>query len=103
MINGIEITDVIIFPIKNKISTLKAFAQVILNDQFIVLGIRIIQGKNGMFIQFPHEYNKAASKGYDICYLITAELRSYMTDKVLDQYKLALNQEAKQAVLLAFS
>ena len=47
-INGIEITDVIIFPVKNKgESSLQAFARIIVNDQFIINGIKILEGKNG--------------------------------------------------------
>lgn len=89
-INGLEITDVIIFPVKNKTgdSTVQAFARIILNDQFIVSGIRIIEGKNGPFISFPKEYNKQAGKGYDICFPITAELRTYICDQVLSQYSI---------------
>jgi stage V sporulation protein G len=92
-INGIEVTDVIIFPVKNKTenSALHAFARVIINDQFIISGIRIFEGKNGPFIRFPQEYNKAAGKGYDICFPTTAELRTYISDQVLNQYSMSLN------------
>ncbi len=96
-VNGIEVTDVIVFPVKNKQenSALNAFCRIILNDQFIINGIRIFEGKNGPFISFPQEYSKTAGRGYDICFPITAELRTYISDQVLSQYSLTLNaQEA---------
>ncbi len=92
--NGIQITDVIVYPVRNKKnnSSLMAFARVNLNDQFIISGIRIFEGENGPFIMFPRDYNKDdKQKGYDICYPITAQLRAYMTDQILNQYSLELN------------
>jgi stage V sporulation protein G len=90
MINGMEITDAIIFPIKKVLedSKLKAFARVVFNDQLIISGIRIFEGKNGPFISFPQEYDSKVKKGYDICYPITAEFRTYISEKVLEQYSL---------------
>lgn len=96
-VNGIEITDVIIFPVKREKevenSALKAFARIILNDQFIISGVRIFKGKNGCFVQFPQEYTKHGKegpKGYDICFPITAEFRSYINDEILSQYKVSV-------------
>lgn len=90
-INGIEVTDVIVFPVKNKVkdSLLAAFARVILNDQFILNGIKIFKGKNGPFIQFPQELDRKIGKGLDICFPITAEMRTYISDQVLSQYSIA--------------
>ena len=92
MINGIEITDVIIFPVRQKTegATLKAFARVVLNNQFLITGIRVYEGKNGPFMKFPQEYNKAGGKGYDVCFPTTAGLRSYISDQVLRQYSIAI-------------
>jgi stage V sporulation protein G len=95
-INGLEITDVIVFPIKNKVenSSLNAFAKIIINDQFIISGIRVFEGKNGPFVRMPQEYNKEAGKGYDICFPTTAEFRTYISDQVLNQYSITLNVNA---------
>ena len=90
VINGIEITDVIIFPIKKVIkdSNVRAFAKVIMNDNFIINGIRVFEGKNGHFINFPKEYkNERDKKGYEVCFPVTSELRYYITEEVLKQYK----------------
>jgi DNA-binding cell septation regulator SpoVG len=94
-VNGIEITDVIIFPVKNSdgIGNLKAFARVFFNDNFIINGIRIIKGTNGPFIGFPQETSKIDGKCYDICFPITTELRAYIVDQVLNQYTLTINAQ----------
>ena len=92
-INGLEVTDVIIFPVKKKIkdNKLKAFAKIVLNDQMIINNIRIFEGIHGLFVKFPQEYNEKEQKGYDIVFPITAELRTYMMDQVLSQYSLCLS------------
>ena len=82
-VNGIEITDVVVFPVKNRDENdnLLAFARIILNDQFMISGIRVRKGKNGPFISFPQ----------NTCFPITAELRSYISDQVLMQYELNMS------------
>jgi len=93
-INGMEITDVVVYPIKNKIegSKLSAFAKIVLNDQFIVNGIRIIEGENGPFIAFPQDYKSENQKGYNICHPSTAKLQNYIRDQVLAEYSFTVEK-----------
>lgn len=92
-INGLEITDVIVFPVKKKQedSSLIAFARLVLNDQLTINGLRVFEGKNGPFVRLPQEYNKSLGKGFDICFPLTAELRTYIEDQVLAQYEVSRN------------
>lgn len=88
-VNGIEITDVIVFPIRNRLngSNTLALAKVIINDQFIINGIKIKEGRQGLYINFPHlEVN---GKKIETGFPITAELKSYFMDQVLSQYSIA--------------
>ena len=93
-VNGIEVTDVVIFPLRKTIggSETVAFARVIINDQFLINGVRILEGTNGPFIRFPQEITKDG-KSQDLCFPITAELRSYINDQVLSQYSITKTQE----------
>jgi DNA-binding cell septation regulator SpoVG len=85
---GIEITQVQIIPVRSeKGGNLQAFAKVVLNGQFVVNSIRIVKGKAGPFVAFPREYNAKEGKGFDLCHPITGSLRSYMTQKILNQYQ----------------
>ena len=96
LVNGIKITDVVIYPFKpipGKNNTIKAAAKVVLNDCFIISGIKVVEGKNGLFIAFPQEFSKDQEKHYDICYPITAELRSYFSARILDQFSTTINSE----------
>lgn len=85
---GIEITQVQITPVRSeKAGNLKAFAKVVLNGQFVVNSIRIVAGKSGPFVSFPRQYQAKEGKGYDLCHPITGSLRSYMTQKILNQFQ----------------
>jgi len=90
--NGIEITEVNVHPVKNKVadSPLEAFVRVVLNDQFVITSIKVINGKFGRFISFPREYNKKEGKGYNLCYPITKTLQEYMSRRILDEYNVAM-------------
>ena len=97
-VNGMKITDVIVYPVKRKLdakSKLMAFAKVVLNDQFIIHGIRIYEGVNGAFMTFPQDYQKKNKDGkpYDICHPTTAELRNYIDEQVMAEYALTENQK----------
>ncbi len=92
-INGLEITDIKVFPLKNKKegSNLEAFAKIVLNDAFVVSGIRIVNGSNGLFLGFPQDYKQEEKKGYDICFPTTAELRTYITEAVISAFNSGSN------------
>lgn len=90
-VNGMKITDVVVYHVKNTgKSKLKAFAKVVLNDQFIIHGIRIYKGVNGAFMTFPQDYNNQNKDGkpYSICHPTTAELRDYINSQVMAEYAL---------------
>lgn len=81
----IEITEVSVYPVKQKMegSYVLGFAKVTLNDQLIINGIRVVDGKKGLFCGFPQEYNKSEKRGYDICFPITLDLRKKITEHVI--------------------
>lgn len=93
-INGLKITDVIVYPVikREAKSKLYAFAKVVLNDQFIIHGIRIYEGVNGSFMTFPQDYSNKNENGqpYSICHPTTAELRNHISEQVLAEYSLTV-------------
>ena len=67
-VNGMKITDVVVYPIRNKTgkSKLFAFAKVVLNDQFIIHGIRIyegdVTGEGGSYLGISKEGERSTSR-----------------------------------------
>ena len=90
-VNGIEVTEVKINPIKNKKegSNLEAFARVVLNGQFVVNSIRVVRGKFGPFIAFPSQYDKKEGKGFQFCHPVTKAFQEYLSERVLRQWQAA--------------
>ena len=83
----------------NKINTtgnVKATASVTLDDCFGIRGVKVIEGKNGLFINMP-SYKGSNGQYNDICFPTTAEFRKQLADSVVEAYKLAIDQIQKQS------
>lgn len=65
-----------------------------LDDSFAIRGIRLVEGKNGPFLNFPSY--KGRSGYVDICFPTTAELRQQMTDMAVAAYQQALEHHQGQ-------
>lgn len=80
-----KITEVQIRKIEKENSRMKGIATVILNDEFAVHDIRVIEGSNGLFIAMPSR--KTVNGDYrDIAHPITKESRAKFEEAVLNAY-----------------
>jgi DNA-binding cell septation regulator SpoVG len=88
-IHSIQITEITIFPVRNRQpgAPLQAFARIVLNDAFVVTGLRLVQGKFGMFVAFPREKGKDIT----ICFPIRKDLQEEMSRVILDEYNLNIS------------
>lgn len=66
-------------------SKTKAFVDIAVGD-FIVKGLRVLQGKKGLFLGMPQEKAKDG-KWYNAFYPITKEARQNLTEVVLTAYQ----------------
>ena len=66
-----------------------------LDGCFAVRGLRLMEGKNGLFVNFPSY--KGRSGYVDICFPTTAELRQQMTGIAVAAYYQALEHHQEQA------
>ena len=67
-------------------STLRAFADVVIGDSFLVKGMRIIMGKNGLFVGMPRELGKDG-RWYDNVFPITKEAKDALKATLLSAYE----------------
>ncbi len=65
---------------------LKAFADIIVNDALLIKGIKVLEGKNGLFVSMPQEQAKD-KKWYDSVRCLTQDVREQITEVVLSVYK----------------
>ncbi len=81
-----EITSVSVKKVEKEDSRVKGIVTIVLDDQFVVHDIRIIEGDNGLFIAMPSR--KTAIGGYrDIAHPITPAARNMIEKAILDAYK----------------
>lgn len=65
---------------------LKAFADIIVNDALLIKGIKVLDGKRGLFVSMPQEQAKD-KKWYDSVRCLTQDTRDQITEVVLAAYK----------------
>ncbi len=64
---------------------LKAFSDIIINDALLIKGIKVLEGKQGLFVSMPQEQAKD-KKWYDSVRCLTQEIRDQITEVVLSVY-----------------
>ena len=80
-----KITDVRVFPVEINGSMVKAYATVTFDDSFVVRDMRVIEGKNGIFLSMPAR-RKRNGDYQDICFPISTKLRDLMENQVLEKF-----------------
>jgi stage V sporulation protein G len=88
-----NITDVKVFVRNNK--QLKAFANIVIDDAFIVKNLKLIEGKNGLFVAMPSRKNKVGEY-QDVAHPINAETRISIENMVINKYNEVKDLEPEQ-------
>ena len=78
-----EITEVKVFPIQEE--KLKAFVSIVFDQCFMVNDIKIIQGREGLFISMPSR-KKKNGEFKDVAHPLNNETRRMIEDQVLAEY-----------------
>ena len=83
----IKITDVKIFKIKQR-GALLGYANIVLNDSFIVRGIRILESERaGRFVAMPSRRLNGEKRAFrDLCHPLNQEVRDLITKEIFDAY-----------------
>jgi len=84
-----EITDVRI-SLRNE-EKLKAFVTITFDDCFVVRSLKIIEGNRGLFVAMPSR-NLGDGSYQDIAHPIHAEMRQRVEDRVLQDYRVAVEE-----------
>ena len=84
------VTDIAVYPYEAKDNPTVAFVNVTILDKLVLKGIRVVDGKKGLFIAFPQSKRKG-KKGkdveyFDIFFPITKEFREELTKSILEAY-----------------
>jgi stage V sporulation protein G len=85
-----EITDISVSPVdENK---LRAYVNITIDDCFMIRGLKVIKGNNGLFVAMP---NKKSKNGMfrDVAHPLNSETRRMIEKKVLEKYQEAVDRE----------
>lgn len=88
----LAVTQVQVFSFKDgpSLGHLKGMAQVVLNDQFVIRGLRIMEGLNGLFVSYPVDPFYKGEDFRSIVNPITRQLREHIENCVLEKYQAAV-------------
>lgn len=86
----------------NNNSKIKANASIKIDECFVVTGIKIIEGSNGLFMSMPSR--KGADGSYkDVCFPVTKDARAAINDEILRAYYEQLGQQEQQSNYVPFA
>ncbi len=85
-----DITQVKIFPVQE--DKLKAFVSVVFDHCFMVNDIKVIQGKDGLFLSMPSR-RKKSGEFKDVAHPLNNETRRMLEERVLTEYREVVNDE----------
>lgn len=84
------VTRINVYPFNGKGSTV-AFASICVNDAIVMRGIRLVDGRNGMFLSFPQSKrsgdNGKDDEYFDIFYPCTKEFRQELEEAIIGVYE----------------
>jgi stage V sporulation protein G len=94
-----EITEVKVYPRSTDDSEdqrLKAYVSITLDNSFVVRGLKVIEGKNGLFVVMPSR--KLADGTFkDIAHPLNNELRNIIESMVLNKFGQSLQTAGTMA------
>jgi stage V sporulation protein G len=82
--NRMQITEVKVFPVAEE--KLKAFVSIVIDGCFMVNDIKVIQGKDGLFISMPSR-RKKNGEFKDVAHPLNSDTRRVIEGRVLGEYE----------------
>ena len=86
------ITAKITHMVSDEKSKIRAFAQVTVDDQFTVCGVKVVEGQTDTFVSMP----SFQSRYVDIFRIHSRDMREAVSTAVLGAYEIAVQQRENQ-------
>ena len=88
----LAVTDVKVFPFNEgaTMGHMKALAQVVLNDQLLIRGLRVMEGEYGLFVSYPNDPFYRGDEFRSLLAPMTRQLREHIENCVLEKYQAAI-------------
>lgn len=82
-----DITDIRVYPVKD--DKVRAFVSIVFDRCFMVNDIKVIQGKEGLFVSMPSRKRKNG-EFKDVAHPLNTETRRWVEDRILGEYQAAI-------------
>lgn len=94
----LTVTQVQVFPFKEGASLghIKGIATVVLNDQFMVRGLRVLEGEYGLFVSYPVDPFYRGEDMRFVCTPVTRALREAIENAVLAEFRKATGETGEE-------
>ena len=94
----LKVTQVMVFPFKEdaNLGHIKGLATVVLNDQFMVRGLRVMEGENGLFVGYPIDPFFRGEGTRSVCTPVTRALREAIEKAVLAEFRKATGETGEE-------
>lgn len=89
----LAVTQVQVYPFQQgpSMGHLLGLASVVLNDQFQIRGLRIMDGENGLYVGYPNDPFYKGEDFRSVCCPMTRQLREHIENCVLEKYQASLD------------
>ena len=85
----LSIKAIKVHPVKD--SNLKAYVDICIDDAIIIKGLKVMDGKNGLFVILPSVKNKKDERYYETVSCTNTEVKDDLSNTVLAAYKREVN------------
>lgn len=96
--DALAVTEVMVYPFREgaNLGHIKGLATVVLNDQFMVRGLRVMEGENGLFVGYPIDPFYKGEGFRSVCTPVTRALRENIEGAVLAKYREATGETGEE-------
>lgn len=95
VVEQMNVTEVRVFPVKNEDEKLKAFATITIDECFVIRDLKIIHGRDGLFIAMPSRKKKDGTYA-DVAHPLNSETRSMIENSIIQEYRRLVNGNAPE-------
>lgn len=92
--SSLQLTAIQVWPTHRPESRVKAMAMVTVNDSLRLSGLRIVEGKNGLFVSWPGEKKAGTDSWFNFIFPTSREVGDAIQREVLEHYHQATAAKA---------
>lgn len=89
-----QITDIQIWPLHKPESRVKAMVSITLNDALRLSSLKVVEGKNGLFLAYPGEKKAGTDHYFNFIFPTNREVGDEIQREVLEHYHQAMVAKA---------